>query len=175
MSDESKPEEPKPPVSNNSMNFRTEEVYQSIQGWADVIQLSDTKPDSHILVEAGSLRDLCIHLRDDPDWQFNVLHCVSGLDQGDKLGVVYHLFSMTKRHFVVLKVEVPKDSPTVPSLTGLWPAADWLERETYDLLGVVFEGHPDPRRILLPEDWEGHPLRKDYEMPEHEELREKGY
>ncbi len=175
MNDEAKPDDSKPPVLNNSMNFQTEEVYQAIQGWADVLGLSDTKPDAHILIEAGSLRDICLHLRDDPAWQFNMLHCVSGIDQGEKLGVVYHLFSLTKRHFAVLKTEVPKESATVPSLTSVWPAADWLERETYDLLGVRFEGHPDLRRILLPEDWEGHPLWKDYEMPGHEELRENGY
>ena len=175
MNDEGKPDEQKPPVTNNSMNFRTEEVFAALQGWADILDLSDTKPDRLILVEAAALKDICVFLRDEPDWQFNMLHCISGVDQGETLAVVYHLFSTTKRHFVVLKVEVPKDSPVVPSLAGMWPTANWLERETYDLFGIRFEGHPDPRRILLPDEWVGHPLLKDYQMPTHEELREKGF
>src|SRR5439155_15186799 len=78
------------------------------------------------------------------------------------LQVVYHLFSYAHRHEVVVKVDLPRDRPRVPSVAALWKNADWLEREQYDLLGVVFEGHPDLRRLLMPDDWVGHPMRKDY-------------
>lgn len=79
--------------------------------------------------------------------------------------VVYHLRSYGKNHTVVLAVSLPRDEARVGSVVGVWPAANWQERECFDLLGVVFEGHPDLRRLLLPEDWLGHPLRKDYEQP----------
>ncbi len=176
MNQEAKAGEPKPPVINNSMRFRTEQAFPVLKShFGDAIRsLSDTQPDRHILVRPGFLPEICKFLRDDPDWQCNMLHCVTGLDQAETLAVVYHLFSMPKRHFVVLKTEVLKDSPMVPTLAHIWPSADWLERETFDLFGIVFEGHPDLRRILLPDEWIGHPLRKDYEMPTHEKLRELG-
>jgi NADH-quinone oxidoreductase subunit C len=88
------------------------------------------------------------------------------VDEGDHLVSVAHLFSYTHRHWIVLKVRVPREDPKVPSLVPVWPGAGWFERESYDLLGIRYEGHPDLRRIMLPEDWEGHPLRKDYRQPE---------
>ncbi len=93
-------------------------------------------------------------------------HCdvITGVDypKRDLIEVVYHLFSYRHRHGIVLKVEAPRAKPVVPSVEGVWKAANWLERECYDLLGVTFTGHPDLRRVLLPDDWQGHPLRKDY-------------
>ena len=82
-----------------------------------------------------------------------------------KFEVVYHLFSYTHRHALVLKVGVPRDNARLATVSTVWRAALWQEREIFDLLGVDFEGHPDLRRILLPEDWVGHPLRKDYVEP----------
>ncbi len=79
--------------------------------------------------------------------------------------VVYHLFSYRHRHAVVVKAAASRDAPTLPTVSTVWRAAIWQEREIFDLLGVVFTGHPDLRRILLPEDWVGHPLRKDYVEP----------
>jgi NADH-quinone oxidoreductase subunit C len=85
-----------------------------------------------------------------------------------EIEVVYHLFSYSQRHGFAVKVTLGRDAPAVASLTSLWDSAEWLEREQYDLLGVKFEGHPDLRRLLLPEDWQGHPLRKDYQQaPEY--------
>ncbi len=103
-----------------------------------------------------------------------MLHCLSGVDWPDYFESVYHLWSMTHKHWTVLKVRMSKDEPKVPTMTHLWPAADWHEREAYDLFGIQYEGHPDLTRILLPDEWEGHPLRKDYVYPEHEHLRELG-
>jgi NADH-quinone oxidoreductase subunit C len=80
----------------------------------------------------------------------------------NQIDVVYHLYSYSRRHAFVLKVQLPREKPSVPSIESVWKSADWLEREQYDLLGVEFRGHPDLRRIMLPDDWIGHPLRRDY-------------
>jgi len=93
---------------------------------------------------------------------FDHLSCVTGVDFIDYLQVVYHIYSYEKKLWVVLKVDLQKEDPHIPTLTSVWPVANWLERETYDLVGIIFDGHPDLRRILLPESWKGHPLRKDY-------------
>lgn len=107
-------------------------------------------------------------LKDDAELHFNYLMCLSGVDYGPgkNLGVVYHCQSLTFLHQIVLKVELPRESPSVPSLAFIWRTADWHEREVYDLFGIRFEGHPDLRRIFLPDDWEGYPLRKDYVVQE---------
>lgn len=145
-----------------------------------------TAMDPFVAVEAAKLVDVCTFLRDDPRLKFEILNDITGVDylesdakKAPKAGfephleVVYHLssFSFPGRRFTV-KVILPrwKDGvagqlPEVPSIAALWRTADWQEREVYDLVGVWFTGHPDPRRILLADDWEGHPLRKDYEYP----------
>lgn len=115
-------------------------------------------------------------LRDDPELQFLSLRCITGLDYPDKkqFCVAYDLMSMERGHEFCIKVFVPREKPEIPSVAEVWHAADWHEREAYDMFGIVFTGHPDsvtdaggthPRRILLPEDWEGFPLRKDYVFP----------
>jgi NADH-quinone oxidoreductase subunit C len=88
--------------------------------------------------------------------------CASGVDRIEQFEVVYHLMSPETNQLFGLKVKLPKDDPRMPTLTGVWKGVDWHEREIFDLLGVIFDGHPDLRRILLPDDWEGHPLRKDF-------------
>src|SRR5947209_9992732 len=141
--------------------------------------------DPFVVVAPSDLLEVARFLRDDPQLMFDILNCISGVDylepdpkKAPKAGfephleVVYHLQSFTHRHRFVLKVMVPRwkddqpgNLPEVPSVTGLWAAADWHEREVYDLSGVWFTDHPDLRRILLAEDWVGYPLRKDYEFP----------
>ncbi|HLW46743.1 MAG TPA: NADH-quinone oxidoreductase subunit C [bacterium] len=108
------------------------------------------------------LLDLCRWLRDNPEFDMSYLSFVSAIDWPDRFEVVYHLTSVNRRHGVMLKVPVPKDRPAVPSVVELWSGADWHEREAYDLFGILFEGHPDLRRIMMSSDWKGHPLRKDY-------------
>ncbi|MBI1389584.1 MAG: NADH-quinone oxidoreductase subunit C [bacterium] len=130
--------------------------------------------DPYILLKTESLAEVARFLKDDEALAFDMLHCISGVDWPEYFESVYHLFSFKHRHMATLKVRTSKDDPKVPSVTSVWPAADWHERESYDLVGIRYEGHPDLTRILLPEEWEGHPLRKDYETPTHEHLRELG-
>ncbi len=95
---------------------------------------------------------------------FDHLSVITGIDYGDRFEVVYNFFSYGKKQNLVLKVILDHANPEVGSLTSIWNGADWLERETYDLVGIRFTGHPNLVRILLPEGWIGHPLRKDYDM-----------
>jgi NADH-quinone oxidoreductase subunit C len=99
------------------------------------------------------------------DLGLNYLACLSGIDYGTTLGVVYQLRSLSAKIEIMIKTLTAKENPSVPSLASLYPAAGWLEREAFDLLGIQFQGHPDLRRIMMPEDWVGHPLRKDYQPP----------
>lgn len=123
-------------------------------------------PDPFIKIQPEKIKEVAEFCKDDSRLQFDYLMCLSGVDYKGKLGVTYHLFSMTHRHKIVLKVEVPTESPNVPSVEAVWKTANWHEREAFDLYGLMFVGHPDLRRILLPYDWEGYPLRKDYQTPE---------
>ncbi len=119
------------------------------------------------VVETSYLRDVCLYLRDDAELAFDNLNLVSTLDNGDKtLSCVYHMESMSKKQYFALKVTVPIENPVVPSVTSVWAFANWHEREGYDMMGITFLDHPDHRRILLDDDWIGHPLRKDYKQPD---------
>ncbi len=120
-----------------------------------------------IRVQPSAMPAVGEFLRSEAELAFDCLSNQSGVDypKRSEIEVVYHLFSYRHRHACVLKTAVPRDSPTMPTVSPVWPTALWQEREIFDLLGVVFEGHPDLRRLLLPEDWVGHPLRKDFVEP----------
>lgn len=124
--------------------------------------------DSWITVSPSVLWEVAKTLRDDKKLRFNNLMCLSGVhyQKENELGVTYHLHSTINDHKLVMKVRVPEDEPIVPSVESLWKTANWHEREAYDLVGIKFQGHPALLRILTPQDWEGHPLRKDYEQQE---------
>lgn len=141
--------------------------------------------DPFVAVDAADVREVCGFLKEDSRLHFDLLNCISGVDyleldpkKAPKAGfdphmeVVYHLSSFPHRHRLVVKVILPRwkndkpgELPEVPSVTDLWSTAIWHEREVYDLSGVWFTGHPELSRILLADDWVGHPLRKDYEYP----------
>jgi NADH-quinone oxidoreductase subunit C len=141
--------------------------------------------DPWIEVSPESLPAVCKYLRDEPELRFDMLNCITAVDYFEPdpkkaakagwephLEVVYHLSSLKNKHSLVVKVKLPRwrddqpgRLPRVPTVSTVWSTADWHEREVFDLSGVEFTGHPNLRRILCPEDWEGHPLRKDYEMP----------
>ena len=117
-----------------------------------------------IYVPADKLIGTCLVLRETPSLGFNVLLEVTAADyfpRDPRFEVVYHLLSIPNRLRLRLKVRVASTG-TVPTVQSVWPSAGWLEREVWDMFGVVFDGHPDLRRLLMPEDWEGHPQRKDY-------------
>jgi NADH/F420H2 dehydrogenase subunit C len=116
-------------------------------------------------VDPAGILEVAQVVRDAPELDCNLLTLVSGVDMGDHIAVVYHLHSLGNGLSVQMRVRLDRDNPVVDSLVSLWPAANWLERETYDLVGVQFAGHPDPRRIMLDDDFVGHPLRKDFLPP----------
>src|SRR3954464_8116083 len=126
--------------------------------------LQPAKQDPWVLVKPEAIAEVCRFLKDDPRTRMDSLMNLTAVDwpKRNNIDVVYHLFSYAHRHVFVLKVQLDRAAPVVPSGEIVWKAADWLEREQFDLLGVQFTGHPDLRRVLLPDDWVGHPLRKDY-------------
>lgn len=127
-----------------------------------------------LLINPNDITAICLELRNNPKTYFDFLSSLSGVhynDEANRYGVVYHLASIPYKTQLTLKVSKPqpKESPELPefkSVTSVYRTADWHEREAYDMLGIYFEGHPDLRRILLPDDWEGFPLRKDYQNAE---------
>jgi NADH-quinone oxidoreductase subunit C len=118
---------------------------------------------------AGNLKKIMKFLRDDEALRFNVLMCLSGVHYPDEesLGVTYHINSTTNDAKLAIKVKVPEEEAMIPSVESIWKTANWHEREAFDMIGVKFEDHPNLKRILTAEDWEGHPLRKDYVQQEY--------
>jgi NADH-quinone oxidoreductase subunit C len=121
-------------------------------------------------VAPGSIAEVASFLKTEPDLVFDNLMNLSGVDypkeMPPRMEVVYHLWSYTHLHMFVLKVHLPRESPAVPTVENVWGVANWHEREAWDMFGITFTGHSDPRRILLPDDWTGHPLRKDWVDPD---------
>ncbi len=130
-------------------------------------KVSDLKAevfDPYLTVDKNAIVEVCRFLRSSAGFRFEVLSDLTALDwpKEEKIQVVYHLFSYAYNHQIVLKVDLPRDNPKVATVENVWKVANWFEREVYDLFGVIFEGHTDLRRIMLPEDWVGFPLRRDY-------------
>jgi NADH-quinone oxidoreductase subunit C len=126
--------------------------------------LQPAKQDPWVLVKTDALREVCAFLKSDPRTAFDCLMNLSAVDwpKKNQIEVVYHLWSYQKRHAFILKAQLDRAKPEIDSVEAVWKSANWLEREQYDLMGVQFRGHPDLRRIMMPDDWVGHPLRKDY-------------
>ena len=128
--------------------------------------------ETTIIVPREHIAEACSFLKTAPETRFDFLADICGADRGveeePRFEVNYHLFSTTKYHRVRLKVVLNEEDVHVPTVTGVWRTANWHERETFDLFGVIFDGHPDLRRILLPDDWQGHALRKDFPLRGYE-------
>ncbi len=123
-----------------------------------------------IKLKPGDLEKVCTLLRDHDQLYFDMLSCITALDNGpesNSIELIYNLYSIPFDHHLTVKTYIDRKAAAIDTLTNIWKSADWMERECYDLVGVKFHGHPDLRRILLPEDWEGHPLRKDYKEQEY--------
>ncbi len=124
-----------------------------------------------LTVEPAAVADVCRYLRDREGGPYEYLASLAGVDDGERLGVTYHVYQVGSPSRVVIHVRLPREEPVLPTVSGVFPAANWKEREAAELFGITFEGHPDPRKLLLPEEWEGYPLRKDYACPDHPYLR----
>lgn len=150
------------------MNFQ--EIIQKLKEKfpdAEINTVTDQAGDPYAFVPAAKIVEIATFFKEDPELQFECLSNLTGVDAPEEnLDVVYHFFSYEKRHSTTLKVRVPKSAPKVSTLEKIYPTANWQEREAFDLLGIEFTGHPDLRRIMLPDDWVGYPLRKDYKEAE---------
>ncbi len=145
-----------------------QEIFDRLKGkFGDRVLDLTGNVDPFIRVSADAIADIGLYLRDDEAMGFESLMCLSGVDYPEHLSLVYHLFSSAHRHKITLKTDLGREDPRLPTVEGVWRVANWHERETYDMFGIVFEGHSDLRRILCPDDWEGWPLRKDYEVQEY--------
>jgi len=138
---------------------------------SSVLGTSTTAGQVGVMLTKGKIKDICLFLRDEPSLKMDHLADLTAVDfsrypgdTGLRFEVVYNLISTVHRHRIRLKVRVPEEDPSIDSVSSIWQTANWHERETYDLMGIKFDGHPDLRRILLPGDWEGHPLRKEYPL-----------
>ncbi|HVD98851.1 MAG TPA: NADH-quinone oxidoreductase subunit C [Cytophagaceae bacterium] len=139
-------------------------------GEAIVLSENTAYAQPQLTIAAKELPDVCLFLRDTEGLYFDYLSCLTGLDNGPEkktMEVLYHLYSIPYEHSFVIKVETDREQPEVPTVSTIWRTADWHEREAYDLFGIRFTNHPDLRRILMPADWEGFPLRKDYQEQEY--------
>ena len=148
--------------------------FDKIVEFIQSIARSEVKVDTNstprgVLIDSNDLLSISSQLHQHPSIYFDMLSCITGIDNGPEaktMEVVYHLYSIPCNVSFVLKVILPRENPEVDSLCSIWKSANWLEREVYDMFGIQFKNHPDLRRILMPNDWKGYPLRKDYE---HEE------
>ena len=151
-----------------------EDIFKKLQGQFGEEAVFDFHPtdakikDAWCQVAPFEIEQIGEYLKSDKALEMDYLECISGVDYPDekKIVVVYHVYSYTKKHRIILKCFLDREDPAMPTLVNVWSTANWQERECFDLFGVLFEGHPDLRRLLLPDDWEGHPLRKDYEEKE---------
>jgi NADH-quinone oxidoreductase subunit C len=157
------PADPPPPADAMPPGFVTS-LQAAVAG--GVSQLSYWVGDWTIIVPVEKLLDVLGHLRDAPDASFDLCSDLTATDwppRGERFDIIYCLYSTRLRHRIRVKTKAGEHQP-VPSVTRLWPSANWLEREVFDMFGVNFVGHPDRRRILMPEDWQGFPQRKDYPL-----------
>lgn len=125
--------------------------------------------DLAMTIHRDAIVAICTKLRDDPDFSFDFCSYITAIDyqslgRTPRFEVVYELYSLKHTHRLRVKTGVPEDDPVIDTAEGVWPAANWMERETFDMFGIIFRNHTDLRRILMPEDWEGHPLRKDFPL-----------
>ncbi|HAK88670.1 MAG: NADH dehydrogenase [Nitrospirae bacterium GWC2_46_6] len=147
---------------------------------AEIKEIKEFREQVSVIAKKDRIKEIMRYLHDAPELYFDYLEDLCGVDNMGKkeprFDVVYHLYSMRHRHMIRIKAEVPEDDCAIDSVTEIWAGADWHERECWDLFGIKFDGHPDLRRILLPEDWEGYPLRKDYPLKaDLGEMEWKGY
>jgi NADH-quinone oxidoreductase subunit C len=149
-----------------------EEIYTAIEkvcAHSAPVKDENARPKA-VRIDARDLLKVMRELLDNPLLYFDSLSCLTGLDNGPTAGtmeVIYNLYSIPFHHHLMVKVTLPRESPVIESVCSIWKSAEWHEREAFDMYGINFLNHPDLRRILMPADWEGHPLRKDYVQQEY--------
>lgn len=157
------PKEPSPnqPLLDRVVAILKESVGDDVVEQGYINEMDGHRP--YLVIRNDRWRDAATVLRDHAELKCDYLRNLSGVDQETHLEVAYHLLSLTSKREYGVKVKTDRDNPSIPSVTPIWDTANWNEREAYDLFGIDFPGHPDLRRIMMPDDWVGHPLRKDYE------------
>lgn len=174
MPELTQPGQPPAQFSETNNNHTPSQIAEALQHdhpeWVSAIV--NALGETTVIVPREHLVEACQFLKTATGREFNLLSDLCGFDRGPeeepRFEVNYHLFSTTRYHRLRLKVLLNEEDPRVSTVTGVWRTANWHERETYDLFGVIFDGHPDLRRILLPEDWQGHALRKDFPLRGYE-------
>jgi NADH-quinone oxidoreductase subunit C len=135
---------------------------------SEVKEIKEFRDQVSLIIKKDRVKEIMEYLHDTPELCFSYLRDICGVDylgrKEPRFEVVYQLFSISHRHLIRIRAEVPEDDPVIDSVVSIWDGANWHERECYDMFGIQFKGHPDLRRILMPEDWEGYPLRKDYPL-----------
>ena len=142
----------------------------------EIVDVTQFRDQVFVSIKKEKIAEICRYLHDDPDIHMDYLADLCGVDYPEKrhrFEVVYNLYSLKYNHRLMLKAQLPEEDPYIDSVVQIWSGANWHEREACDMYGILFNDHPDLRRILMPEDWEGYPLRKDYPLkgPEGEEYK----
>lgn len=150
--------------------------------YGDAIEhIHEFRDETTVIISPAQIVDVMLFLRNTPGLVYNFLSDISAVDyypadygdafngngqayRPERFGISYHIYSMLYNQRLRIKIFVPEDALSVPTITEVWQAANWLEREIADMMGITFEGHPDQRRLLMPEDWDGHPHRRDYPL-----------
>lgn len=146
--------------------------------FSEIVDVKEFRDQVFVSLKRERILDVCRYLKDDPDIQMDYLADLCGVDYPDRkhrFEVVYTLFSMKFQHRLTIKAQITEEDPCVDSVVSLWSGANWHEREACDMYGIIFNGHPDLRRILMPEDWEGFPLRKDHPLKGRTDWEYKGF
>jgi NADH-quinone oxidoreductase subunit C len=134
----------------------------------EIKEIIEFRGQASVVVKKDRIKDIMVYLHNTPELYFDYLQDLCGVDYIDRkeprFEVVYHLYSLRHRHMIRIRAEVPEDECSIDSIVDIWAGANWHERECFDMYGIKFKRHPDLRRILMPEDWEGYPLRKDYPL-----------
>lgn len=135
----------------------------------EVVVAKRFRDQDFLIVRKDRIREILLVMRDHPDCQYKLVSDIFGIDllgfeREPRFEVVYSLYSIAHYRRIVVKAQVDEDNPTIDTASDIWAAAEWPEREVFDFFGIEFIGHPDPRRILMPDDWVGHPLRKDFPL-----------
>lgn len=142
-----------------------QEIQELVSTWSENFEFSEEASEFlNIRVPMDELRDLCLKLKNTPELDFDYLFCLTGIDHGAAMGVIYHLESIDKKHSIVVKVNTEdRENPVLDTVCDIWRTAEFHEMEVYDFFGITFKNHPNMKRLFLPPEWDGWPLRKDYE------------